>query len=120
MDSSENVKRTPVGAALAKGMKGLRGPAEQQLAVVAVATPGLQNDTGEYNCFLNVIIQCLWHCQSFRAELIRVRNKQQQLAAHKNPRKSVDNRSRSFCESLKRSAMKSIAFQDLDGASIWG
>ncbi|KAL3144120.1 hypothetical protein ABBQ32_003911 [Trebouxia sp. C0010 RCD-2024] len=27
---------------------------------------GLRNATGEYNCFLNVIIQCLWHCASFR------------------------------------------------------
>lgn len=22
--------------------------------------------TGEYNCFLNVIVQCLWHCTHFR------------------------------------------------------
>lgn len=25
--------------------------------------------TGEYNCFLNVIIQCLWHCVAFRQQL---------------------------------------------------
>ena len=31
-----------------------------------IAMPGLQNEAGEYNCFLNVIIQCLWHCQQFR------------------------------------------------------
>jgi ubiquitin C-terminal hydrolase len=31
-----------------------------------VATPGLQNEAGEYNCFLNVVIQCLWHCGPFR------------------------------------------------------
>lgn len=30
------------------------------------AGPGLQNDPGEYNCFLNVIVQCLWHCAAFR------------------------------------------------------
>jgi hypothetical protein len=35
-----------------------------------VAMPGLQNETGEYNCFLNVIIQCLWHCSDFRAGLM--------------------------------------------------
>lgn len=31
-----------------------------------VATPGLQNNAGEYNCFLNCIIQCLWHCGEFK------------------------------------------------------
>ncbi len=36
----------------------------------AVARPGLQNEAGEYNCFLNVIIQCLWHCSAFRARLL--------------------------------------------------
>ena len=34
------------------------------------AAPGLQNQTGEYNCFLNVIIQCLWHCRDFRDRLL--------------------------------------------------
>ncbi|KAK9801357.1 hypothetical protein WJX73_009686 [Symbiochloris irregularis] len=27
---------------------------------------GLQNNIGEYNCFLNVILQCLWRCHDFR------------------------------------------------------
>ena len=27
---------------------------------------GLRNETGEYNCFLNVIVQCLWRCAEFR------------------------------------------------------
>ena len=35
-----------------------------------VAMPGLRNETGEYNCFLNVIIQCLWHCGDFRAAIM--------------------------------------------------
>ncbi len=35
-----------------------------------VAMPGLRNETGEYNCFLNVIIQCLWHCSDFRAAIM--------------------------------------------------
>lgn len=30
---------------------------------------GLQNDTGENNCFLNVTIQALWHLGPFRAHL---------------------------------------------------
>ena len=36
----------------------------------AAAQPGLSNATGEYNCFLNAIIQCLWQCQGFRAGLL--------------------------------------------------
>lgn len=32
---------------------------------------GLQNDVGEYNCFLNVIIQSLWHLRRFRDEFLR-------------------------------------------------
>ena len=37
-----------------------------------VATPGLQNQIGEYNCFLNVIIQCLWQCVAFRSGLLQL------------------------------------------------
>jgi hypothetical protein len=43
---------------------------EQARIVADVATPGLQNQTGEYNCFLNVIVQCLWHCREFRTGLL--------------------------------------------------
>lgn len=32
---------------------------------------GLQNEVGEYNCFLNVIIQSLWHLRQFRDEFLR-------------------------------------------------
>lgn len=35
----------------------------------ATLTPGLQNNVGEYNCFLNCILQCLWHCSEFRARI---------------------------------------------------
>ncbi|KAK9808996.1 hypothetical protein WJX72_007602 [[Myrmecia] bisecta] len=38
---------------------------------VAVELAGLENATGEYNCFLNAIIQCLWHIPSFREQLMR-------------------------------------------------
>lgn len=31
-----------------------------------VAGKGLVNETGQYNCFLNVVIQSLWHLRSFR------------------------------------------------------
>lgn len=33
---------------------------------LAAAAAGLQNQTGDYNCFLNVVVQCLWHCIAFR------------------------------------------------------
>ena len=34
------------------------------------STMGLRNATGEYNCFLNVIIQCMWHCHAFRQSVM--------------------------------------------------
>lgn len=40
----------------------------QQVLPGAVATPGLQNMIGEYNCFLNVVVQCLWHCRQFQRQ----------------------------------------------------
>ena len=33
---------------------------------------GLQNETGEYNCFLNAVVQCLWHCAAFKDGLLRL------------------------------------------------
>ena len=36
----------------------------------STSTMGLRNATGEYNCFLNVIIQCLWHCREFRRSVM--------------------------------------------------
>lgn len=55
------------------------------LTVAHVATPGLQNLTGEYNCFLNVIVQCLWHCRAFRSSLLRRLNPQQLQACSALP-----------------------------------
>ncbi|KAI4342558.1 hypothetical protein MLD38_027175 [Melastoma candidum] len=36
-----------------------------------VVGAGLQNEVGEYNCFLNVIIQSLWHIRQFRNEFLK-------------------------------------------------
>ncbi len=36
----------------------------------AGAGPGLTNNTGEYNCFLNAIIQCVWRCEDFRKGML--------------------------------------------------
>ncbi|XP_010503406.1 PREDICTED: uncharacterized protein LOC104780600 isoform X2 [Camelina sativa] len=38
---------------------------------VPIFGTGLQNEVGEYNCFLNVIIQSLWNLELFRAEFLR-------------------------------------------------
>ena len=46
---------------------GVAAPAHMHLP--AMATPGLQNEAGEYNCFLNAIIQCLWRCANFRQQV---------------------------------------------------
>jgi hypothetical protein len=34
---------------------------------------GLSNDSGLNNCFLNVVIQCLWHLRCFREALLNIR-----------------------------------------------
>ncbi|XP_022852661.1 uncharacterized protein LOC111374241 [Olea europaea var. sylvestris] len=40
--------------------------------VMDMCGPGLKNEVGEYNCFLNVIIQSLWHLKRFRDEYLRL------------------------------------------------
>ncbi|CAH9140297.1 unnamed protein product [Cuscuta epithymum] len=42
-----------------------------ETAGVKVYGTGLQNEIGEYNCFLNVIIQSLWNLSHFRDEFLR-------------------------------------------------
>ena len=49
------------------GWRGVLSQGLQDELGPAVAT-GLSNEAGEYNCFLNVIIQCLWHCADFRQQ----------------------------------------------------
>ena len=60
----ESLKMQAAGKRKQAG-KGARSSARAS-ADAATAGPGLQNDPGEYNCFLNVIVQCLWHCTAFR------------------------------------------------------
>jgi hypothetical protein len=43
---------------------------QQQCAnVPGVSVAGLANQTGEYNCFLNVVVQCLWNCKAFTQQV---------------------------------------------------
>ena len=58
-------KRHPLGAAGAP-------PRPLEPGAAPAAEPGLQNEAGEYNCFLNVVVQCLWHCAAFREGLLRL------------------------------------------------
>ncbi|KAF5201079.1 Ubiquitin carboxyl-terminal hydrolase-related protein [Thalictrum thalictroides] len=43
----------------------------QSMNKLDVVGTGLRNEVGEYNCFLNVIIQSLWHLKRFRDEFLR-------------------------------------------------
>jgi len=58
-------------AAAAAAAGGWRGMLLQRVLeeLGPAAGTGLTNEAGEYNCFLNVIIQCLWHCSDFRAQV---------------------------------------------------
>ncbi|KAF6258340.1 hypothetical protein COO60DRAFT_1284604 [Scenedesmus sp. NREL 46B-D3] len=47
----------------------------RRAAAPGVSNAGLANETGEYNCFLNVVVQCLYNCRDFR-------NSVWELAAH--------------------------------------
>ncbi|KAL4437094.1 hypothetical protein ABPG75_004233 [Micractinium tetrahymenae] len=44
--------------------------APDQAEVAALALPGLRNEAGEFNCFLNVVVQCLWRCRDFRESVL--------------------------------------------------
>ena len=52
---------------LGSGWQQPQGAARQWGTELALA--GLRNETGDYNCFLNVIIQCLWRCADFRQQV---------------------------------------------------
>ena len=83
MDRSQDVvpmhARSSGGwAAAAGGGGGGGGGAAPIGGAVDAALPGglsltgLRNEAGEYNCFLNVVVQCLWRCGQFR-HLVRGR-----------------------------------------------
>ncbi|XP_010546041.1 PREDICTED: uncharacterized protein LOC104818245 isoform X2 [Tarenaya hassleriana] len=66
--------RTPESTALESNNNGLQhdvivgGTTESTHS--DVFGTGLQNEVGEYNCFLNVVIQSLWHLRQFRDEFL--------------------------------------------------
>ena len=60
----------PTAGATDQASAGAGGGAPAVAAEAPGVGPRLQNETGEYNCFLNAIAQCLWHCASFRESLL--------------------------------------------------
>jgi hypothetical protein len=38
----------------------------QIVDVISPGALGLRNEGGQYNCFLNAVLQCLWKCTAFR------------------------------------------------------
>ena len=65
-------KRHPLGARPAQHAGSAHGAAAAAAAAAPPGEAGLQNATGEYNCFLNAVVQCLWHCTAFKDGLLRL------------------------------------------------
>ncbi len=55
-------------AAIAMGSRDARAGSPEAGEPGLAGAVGLRNETGEYNCFLNVIVQCLWRCADFRQQ----------------------------------------------------
>jgi hypothetical protein len=54
---------------LQRGATAARGGAERSKGP-SLALPGLRNEAGDFNCFLNVVLQCLWRCADFRQQVM--------------------------------------------------
>ncbi len=48
---------------------------QDEMAIIIVqpeaAGIGFENNTGDYHCFLNTIVQCLWHLTEFRDDYLK-------------------------------------------------
>lgn len=64
------ISRTPTNVTFqeANGVASREVIVQSEMGMVGT---GLRNEVGEYNCFLNVIIQSLWHLRRFRDEFLR-------------------------------------------------
>ena len=59
-----------IGSVAAEGPeRHLQGQQGGWAPVDGLGLAGLRNEAGDYNCFLNVIIQCLWRCADFRQQV---------------------------------------------------
>jgi hypothetical protein len=50
--------------------------------VPGVSAAGLANQAGEYNCFLNVVVQCLWSCKAFTREVRGIATQKSEYDKH--------------------------------------
>ena len=50
--------------------KGVSSSHDAETQAVMAPGPRLQNESSENNCFMNVMLQCLWHCTPFRDALL--------------------------------------------------
>ena len=48
----------------------LERPRPLSVAPLRTAGPALRNGYGENNCFLNTVLQQLWHCGAFRQRML--------------------------------------------------
>ena len=74
---------------------------------------GLRNDSGLNNCFLNVVIQCLWHLHCFREALLSLQP-QVRLLPSWVPCQALSN----LCE--MRTLLCSLGFQLLHDVCMAG
>jgi hypothetical protein len=69
--------------ALAASRADLATPAGRaSRAVPGLSAAGLANQAGEYNCFLNVVVQCLWSCKAFTKEVCSIATQKSEYDKH--------------------------------------
>jgi hypothetical protein len=52
-----------------RALRASRADSSSRSVLPGVSAAGLANQAGEYNCFLNVVVQCLWSCKAFTQEV---------------------------------------------------
>ena len=57
-------------AAEPAGLNWLAAVAPAVAELQAAPLAGMQNEAGEYHCFLNVVVQCLYHLVPFRTRML--------------------------------------------------
>jgi hypothetical protein len=69
LQAAHAVAQQPGSELLPPHLNFLKAVAPRQAEVAALSLPGLRNESGEFNCFLNVVLQCLWRCEAFRSQV---------------------------------------------------
>jgi hypothetical protein len=81
-DEEGDADAAAMQAALAASRQAAQAAASARTisTVPGVSAAGLANEAGEYNCFLNVVVQCLWSCRDFRRSMQQMPPHQQEEA----------------------------------------